>query len=363
MRRILGELRRGAQVDGPILGGILIVWLILLTMLAYVGVSGLRVSSYANNFMLYLSSLLFFVIFIAGRKLYRARPDSPIRFLLELAKEPEWQRTFARGVPMLLALILFMPAFSAMKSAIPLFNSYSWDGVLIEADRAIHGTDPWRLLQPLLGIPIVTSALSVAYHTWVLLIYFGGVYFCFLTKNRELRAQYFIGFFAIWTLIGVALATGFASVGPCFLAPLAGNHGFEEQMAYLYAANEQFPVMVLPVQEQLLVWHLEGSHGLARGITAMPSMHVSLALLFYLAVRRISRRAGFWALAFLVVIMMSSVHLAYHYAVDGYVSVGVTLVIWALAKPLAKLVARDRKEPGALAEPLPEGPRQGAIPA
>jgi len=361
VKRILSDFRYGARADAPLLGGAAAIWVILLAALAWVGVNGLRPASYFNNTMLYASSLFFIAILVVGRMLYRARPESPVAFLFELAKQPDWQRQFARGAPMLLALVLFMPAFSAMKSAIPLFNAYSWDSTWVAADRWIHGTDPWRLLQPVVGWPIVTSALSVAYHTWVLLIYFGGVYFCFLVKDRELRARYFIGFFGIWTIIGVVMATTFASVGPCFLGPLLRDFRFEEQMAYLYSANEHFPVMVLPVQDQLLTWHLEGSHGLARGITAMPSMHVALATLFFLAVRRLSRIAGYCALAFVLVIMTASVHLAYHYAVDGYVSIGVTLLVWALAKPLARLATKSGAlDPGS---PSGAGPEREAVAA
>jgi hypothetical protein len=237
-----------------------------------------------------------------------------------------------------------------MKTAIPLFNSSNWDAVWIGADKAIHGADAWRLLQPVLGFPIVTSALSFAYHAWMLLIYVGGVYFCFIVKNRELRARYFIGFFAIWTVLGVALATGFASVGPCFVGPLLGDHRFDEQMAYLASANEKFPVLVLPVQQMLLAWHAAGTNGLGGGITAMPSMHVAMALLFALSMARVSKRAGLYAWLFFLVILVASVHLAYHYAVDGYVAILVTLVLWAMAGPLARRVARGsepvREVPG-----------------
>ena len=60
--------------------------------------------------------------------------------------------------------------------------------------------------------------------------------------------------------------------------------------------------------------------------------------------------AGF---AFFAVIQLASVHLASHYAVDGYVSIIVTVALWALAKPLAEWVAQSRasREPIGLPEP------------
>ncbi len=221
-----------------------------------------------------------------------------------------------------------MPAFSALKSSVPLFQSYRWDSTFISLDRAIHGTDPWRLLQPMLGHPWVTSFLSLGYHVWLMLIYAGGIWFCFCVRDPALRNRYFIGYFAIWAIIGGAMAIAMASVGPCFLEPLLGDPYYAEQMAYLYRANETAPILVLPVQEQLLAWQQAHSHGLGAGITAMPSMHVAMATLTAFAVRQISRTAGWIFFGYVVFIAVSSVHLGYHYAVDGYVSIVVTSLIW-----------------------------------
>lgn len=342
MKRLISAFRQALAEDGPIVAGLAAVWLGLLLLLASQGVNGMRPTAYAANLLLYLITLGVMAVFVFAGLLNRARPKSPIGFLVGLIAKGDWLATVARGIPMLIAVVVLMPAFSAMKSSIPLFNSYGWDPAWIAADRAIHGTDPWRLLQPVLGFPIVTSLLSVAYHAWLFLVYAGSVYFCFFARDRELRAQYFIGYFAIWTIVGVAMAIGFASVGPCFLAPLTGDHRFDEQMAYLYSANEHYRVFVLGVQEQLLAWHQQGNHGLASGISAMPSMHVSMALLFALAISKVSRVAGACAWLFVLTILVASVHLAYHYAVDGYVAIAATLAIWALAKPLARMVVRGR---------------------
>ena len=340
MKRSISAFRQALAEDGPIVAGLAAVWLALLVLLASKGVNGLRLDAYAANLLLNFVTLGVMAIFVFAGLLYRERPASPIGFSLALLTNGDWLANIARGLPMWIAVIVLMPAFSAMKSSIPLFNSYSWDPAWIAADRAIHGMDPWQLLQPVLGFPIVTSLLSVAYHAWLFLVYAGTVYFCFLAKDRELRAQYFIGYFAIWTVVGAAMAVAFASVGPCFVAPLFGDHRFDEHMAYLRAANEQYPVFVLGVQEKLLAWHQSGNHGLGTGISAMPSMHVSMATLFALSISKVSRVAGIGAWLFMVTILIASVHLAYHYAVDGYVAIAATVAIWALAKPLARMVVR-----------------------
>lgn len=318
----------------------IVVWAIFIAALALKGINGVRIPAYASNLGLYFAVVALFLAAAVLVLLLRHRPDRPFSFLGRAFIASNLGPRFARGAPMLLTLVLFMPAFSAMKSAIPLFNAYRWDDTWITLDRAIHGTDPWRLLNVIFGYPAITSLLSVLYHLWILLIYAGGLWFCFLDKDPQLRARYFIAYFGAWTIIGVAMAISFASVGPCFLAHFIGDHRFDEQMAYLRAANERYPVLVLPVQDELLAWHRSGDHGLGRGITAMPSMHVSLAFLFFLAVRRASRLAAWSFGLFVVVVLIGSVHLAYHYAIDGYVAIAVTWLIWTAAEPLAKIARR-----------------------
>jgi len=347
MRQFFRELGRGIAADGPILAGAFVAWAVFLALLATKGVNAFSPAAYIANFLLYVSALIFFLAYVVGRALWRDKPERPIAHLRDLSIRGGFAGEAARGLPMLLALILFMPAFSAMKSAIPLFHAYTWDHVWIAADRALHGTDPWRLLQPVLGHPAVTALIAAAYHVWILLIYAGGVYFCFFQKDAALRAQYFVGYFAIWTVIGVVMATALASVGPAFVGPLLGNHHFDAQMAYLRSANDHFPIMVLQVQDELLQSYRSGNYGLGRGITAMPSMHVAQALLFFLAMRRIDKRAGIVFGIFVATILLGSVHLGYHYAVDGYVSIAATLVIWAVSGMAARLMTAtsDRQGP------------------
>lgn len=341
MRSFWAGLREGIASDWPILAGAGGVWSALVLLLAAKGVDGLQVSSYADNLILYLGGLALMAMCVTAGMLYRERPASPIRFLAALAASEGWVRRFARGLPMLLALVVFMPAFSAIKSAIARFAPYTWDPTWIALDRAIHGTDPWRLLQPVLGYPLVTSLLSMAYLAWFFLIYSGSIFFCFLSRDAELRARYFIVYFAAWTVCGVFLAIAFASVGPCFVGPLLGNHTFDAQVAYLNAANAHFPVLILPAQRFLLEAQVHADHGLGAGISAMPSMHVAMALLFALAIAPASRWARAGGFAFFAIIQLASVHLASHYAVDGYVSIVVTAGLWALAKPMARWVARN----------------------
>jgi hypothetical protein len=275
-------------------------------------------------------------------QLARHRPAAPTQFLLGLYRARLADPRVLARLPLLAITIAFMPFFSTLKSMIPLFNEFTWDPVFIAWDRTLFlGRDAADALQPVVGYPIVTALLAVFYHAWIMLIYVGVLFFLFYRAAAPAVRQYFLGFVLIWTLIGGGLATVFASVGPCFVGPIFGDATFDAHMAYLRAADEQFPVLTLNVQELLLQWYHEGDRGLGAGITAMPSMHVAMAQLTWLGMRRVSRPAGQWFFAFFVLIWIGSVHLAYHYAVDGLVAAIATGAIWSASGALLR--AWDRR--------------------
>ncbi len=71
----------------------------------------------------------------------------------------------------------------------------------------------------------------------------------------------------------------------------------------------------------------------------MPSIHVSSALLFALVWWRLNRVIGILVGVFSAVILLGSVHLGYHYAIDGYVAIPLTWLIWHV---IGRLLDRDR---------------------
>ncbi|WP_053043896.1 phosphatase PAP2 family protein [Pelagerythrobacter marensis] len=326
-----GTILRRWSGEIPVFAATLALFALCAALLANRGIA-LDTGPVLANARIYLFSIIAWMAVDAAYHLARNRPNEPFAALHRRYAGPVAIRRWIAGAPLLALCVLLMPFFSKMKAAIPLFNDYTWDATFIAWDRAIFfGYDAWQVLQPVFGYPVVTALLGLLYQLWFLLLYVGCLFMAFAAIDPGLRRQFFLSYTLSWSVIGGGVATALASVGPCFLGPLLGDQTFSAQMAYLNAADAQIPVMPLTVQQMLLDWHHTDANGLGSGITAMPSMHVAIAFLFWLAVRRISPLVGRWMLAFFVLTWIGSVHLAYHYAVDGLVSVILVAALWRMS--------------------------------
>jgi hypothetical protein len=344
-------MRRGVQRDWMPISIAAVIWILGASLLFSRGVDPLKLSSIQTNLRLYFISLVLLGLIITAKHLFKERPERPISFLSDRIIEGGALERLLSNIPLILTLAAFTPIFSAFKAALPLFNDFGWDETFIRLDLIIHGTDPWRILQPVLGHPLITFALSWLYQVWMLLIYVGSLYFALFVRNEHLRRQYFIAFFLIWSILGMLAATYFASVGPCFMLILKGNPHFIELTGYLHTTHESHHLIGISIQEFLIRAYLVKNYELGAGITAMPSMHVSLAFLVFLGVRQINKRMGWFFGIYAFVIFLGSVHLSFHYAVDGYASIAGTFVIWILAGYLARWAERGSRK---LVDPVAE---------
>ncbi len=244
----------------------------------------------------------------------------------------------SRILSLLLLLIVLSISFSNytfLKSVIPIIHPFGIDNIIIAIDRWLHfGVDPWVITHYIFSTPWSTLFLNSAYNAWFFIMW--GVLFFFTIYNKKelLRQQFLITFLLVWLINGGVFATLFSSVGPCYLELLTGNNIFNplmqrlnEQNVYLQSVGS-LTLWSLNTQNHLWQDYIAQSNGLGAGISAMPSMHVSIALLMALSVYQLRKTLGVFAYGFAVIIQIGSVHLGWHYAMDGYFSIFSTVILW-----------------------------------
>ncbi|MBT5051223.1 MAG: phosphatase PAP2 family protein [Rhodospirillaceae bacterium] len=249
-----------------------------------------------------------------------------------------------QGLTVLILMQPFISAFSALKTLIPTVNPFYLDEYFMELDRLLHGgMDPWVLLHPLLASPFISSALNFSYNIWFFVL-FGMLFWqAFSQKNQERRLQFFYAFLSLWIFLGIVAATLLSSAGPVYYGRVTGlADPYAPLMAYLHQANALFPIWSLEVQDILWSSYSLGTDVAGKGISAMPSLHVAVVTLFALVGWGENRWMGAIFTTFALLILIGSVHLGWHYAVDGYVSIVLTGFIWWVA---GKWVRRSKKSP------------------
>lgn len=239
-----------------------------------------------------------------------------------------------RSLPVLSLLPVFLSVFSSYKSLIPTISPFRWDVSLAALDRALHGgVDPWVWLHPILGAPWITFAIDALYHPlWS--IAFVAVWCWQALDHRDpvLRLQFLLSFLMVWILLGSAGATLMSSAGPCYYGHVVGQPDpFAAQLAFLAESGRQVPLASAFAQDALWRAYVSGFVGVGSGISAMPSVHVATTLLFLLLGRWHSRWLALGFGALLAVVLVGSVHLGWHYAVDSYAAILVTVPIWLTA--------------------------------
>jgi hypothetical protein len=252
-----------------------------------------------------------------------------------------------RGLSLILPTLFFailLAAFNAFKQSILPLAGFGLDPLFAAWDRAIFGVDPWRISHNLFSAPIATLILSKAYHQYFLPMALGVFLCAVLPGRRQLRTQYLLSFALIWIVVGSVLA---------FLLPSAGGVFWAE----FHPGPDPFGPLVdaLARHHDMLVQagHVEGvgarafqialadSFGgdrlaIGRGISAMPSVHIALAVQFACAAFALDRRLGWVAAAYAALMWVASVHLGWHYAVDGIVAALVTVPLWCACGRLGR---------------------------
>ena len=223
------------------------------------------------------------------------------------------------------AYAAFLTAYTTYKFNIPAIVPFHADGLLAEVDRLIHGTDPWRIVHGLAGDwwrYLVVQAYS---HVWFA-AWFGTVLYAIAYARPIDRARYLWGNVLALAVVGTILATLLSSAGPNFPSLFPEGARFVPLRAALEASPAN--ASLLFYIDYLRDAYFQPAGAIGTGISAMPSVHVAIAVLNAWFYSSLGRRRGFVAWLFAALILFGSVYTGWHYAVDGYVSIAVVSVIW-----------------------------------
>lgn len=273
----------------------------------------------------------FLLILLVWRAIHMAlhvRPEKPIHWLVNDIRTMllDWERMFG-GMLRLLLIVLMVCSFAYLKSIIPAINEFSWDPRFAQIDRALHGgNDAYVLLMYLTGTPIMTTAINAAYHFWLFMVYFVIFLACFAMQDRRSANVLLVAMSLTFILGGNLLATVFSSAGPVYYEVLGYGDQFAPLMEQLRDFSETSPVWALDVQQAL--WQGHVADGPISGISAMPSMHMASSTLLAMYGFRHSRWAGWCLSIFALLILVGSVQLGWHYAIDSYAGAILAVLIW-----------------------------------
>jgi membrane-associated phospholipid phosphatase len=266
------------------------------------------------------------------------KPASPMLALIgDLYSVVRNPGRLVNGIPVILGVLLCTRAMLDIKQNIPAIHPFSWDEAMMLFDRQLHGgIDPWLWLQPVLGYAPVSFIINMNYNIWLAILFGSWVYVAFQVKFDLVRQQFLIAFMLSWLVGGALLAVIFSSAGPVYYGLIGlSPDPYAPLLDYLHTTDQTVPILALNMQQ--LLW--DGYIGKITpylGISAFPSMHNALATLFALLAWRLNRVAGIVMTVFAGLILIGSVHLAWHYAVDSYAGILIGLTSWWIAGYLAR---------------------------
>jgi len=262
------------------------------------------------------------------------KPDYIIKTLASDMKDVLLDaRRYARMIPMLIISSLAFISFITMKIFIPEFIPFYGDTLFMEIDKFLHfGKLPTDWLAPLLEYPQIISRLDFFYKLWYFIMFGFWGWAAWGAADNGWRRQFILSFMLCWFVGGAILATLLSSVGPCFYGFFVeGVNPYADYMSGLQSIHATQELIAVMTQEFLVELHFTDNYDSRIGISAMPSLHNTLAVLFAITGYKINKNLGHILAIYAVIIFIGSVALGWHYAIDGYAGLIIAIAMWKFA--------------------------------
>ena len=229
----------------------------------------------------------------------------------------------------------FQSTFNSVKQGAGSVYGFTWDARLADIDRRLHfGRHPWEWIATVPGHAGLVRFLDLSYMLWFPAL-FGFLLWAAWSGDRLLRRRALLAAVLVWVLCGNVAAIALASAGPCYYgAVVTGNNPYSQLMTTLDSYHHEH--FLFARSNQVGLWNAMQTHTWLPfgGISAMPSVHVAMAVLLALVGYERSATAGRILTFFAMLTFVGSVALGWHYAVDGYVGALMAYAIWRSVKAL-----------------------------
>ena len=302
--------------------------------------------------------LPFFAVLAASVGFLRLRRPPPRG--LSLAEMPRWLARRPWGEILLLRVPLALALTAAtsylyftFKVNIPTFTDFTWDHVFAAIDRTLFlGQDPWRLTHALLPWAWATKLIDAIYLAWYLVLVAAILAVGALPLRHPLRLAFLLAVALDWVIGGVIIATLLPAAGPVYMERITGDPMFRPLMEHLHAQSEQVRLVALAIQEWLWTGYVTETVDPA-GISAFPSLHVAIPATCACLGMAVDRVIGRLLAVFTALVLVGSVHLGWHYAIDGIGGVALGIGCWWASRAIVAWWLRrtERCVGGAETEP------------
>jgi membrane-associated phospholipid phosphatase len=134
------------------------------------------------------------------------------------------------------------------------------------------------------------------------------------------RLRFFVAYAFTWILLGNVLALLLMSAGPAYYGFVVdGTNPFGPLLENVRAGAPGMAAAQLQLWQDVIV--NQGAERASLGISAAPSIHVAVPALFAMVAWPLNRRVAWLMWGYTVLILLSTVQLAWHYALDGYLGI------------------------------------------